>query len=121
MPACAARRDGKLVRKCPRQTAGAVGDDVADQRAERREREQQHEQRDDLERDVDEPPPAAADGRDVERSVAAHAYSSRNRSRSQALTRFRPNVPRNSSMPTAKIVRYSSVPCGVSPRLTCTM
>ena len=50
-----------------------------------------------------------------------HGYSSRKRSRSQVLTRFSPNVIRNSSMPTAKMVRYSSVPCGVSPRLTCTM
>ena len=41
--------------------------------------------------------------------------------RSQVLTRFKTKVIRKSSMPTAKIVRYSIVPCGVSPRLTCTM
>src|SRR5574341_865166 len=37
------------------------------------------------------------------------------------LTRLSAKVLRNSIIPTAKIVRYSSVPVGVSPRLTCTM
>ena len=53
--------------------------------------------------------------------LRAHAYSSRKRSRSQALARFSTKVLTNSSVPTAKIVRYLSVPCGVSPMLTCTI
>ena len=84
----------------------AIGEHVVDQRAERGQGDHQRRGRDDLEDEV---------------GVLPHAYSSRNRSRSQVLIKFRPKVIANSSMPTAKMVRYSSVPCGVSPRLTCTM
>ena len=48
-------------------------------------------------------------------------YAADTEARSQFDARLSTNVLTKRSMPTAKIVRYSSVPAGVSPRLTCTI
>ena len=77
------------------EASGAIRHDVEDERGERRQRDQQRAERHQLEDEV---------------GVLPHAYSSRNRSRSHVLIRFRVKVMANSSMPTAKIVRYSIVP-----------
>ena len=122
MPASSARRDGMLVMNAHDSRPHAVVQDVVDQRGERDQREHHRQQAEGAEQPVAHVAQRAPrrHGGDVERH-RAHAYSSRNRFRSQIDTRFSTKVLRNSSMPTAKIVRYSSVPAGVSPRLTCTM
>ena len=98
---------------------GAVTPDGGHQHGEGAERHGQYDERDRLEDQVGAP---AAGRRGVRAEADGHQlYSSRKRARSQLLSRLSANVIRKSSMPTAKMVRYSSVPCGVSPRLTCTM
>ena len=119
MPASAGRRDGMLVRNCQLSRPVAVEDDVDEQRRQRRERQREHDDGHRLNEQVTRMPDGPAPGRGG--ADGAHAYSSRYRRRSQLLMKFSANVIRKSSMPTAKIVRYSSVPAGVSPRLTWTM
>jgi hypothetical protein len=51
----------------------------------------------------------------------AGLYNVRNRSRTHKLTQFITKVITNNIVPTAKIVWYSNVPCGVSPSDTWTM
>jgi len=50
-----------------------------------------------------------------------HWYCSRTRASTHWLARLSASVMRNRVVPTAKMVLYSRVPKGVSPRLTCTM
>jgi Cu+-exporting ATPase len=52
---------------------------------------------------------------------AAHSYTSRNRRSTTRLMAFMTSVMRKRTRPTAKMVLYSMLPYGVSPRLTCTM
>ena len=109
MPAASARRDGSLVRKAQEMRPSAVVQHVVDEHRQGGEREQHDEHA-----EARQQPVAGV-------ACADHAYSSRKRLRSQVEMRLSANVLTKSSMPTAKIVRYSSVPAGVSPRLTCTM
>src|SRR5262249_47735789 len=53
--------------------------------------------------------------------VEAHSYFSRMRLTNHWATMLSDIVTMNSARPTAKIVRYSIVPSGVSPWLICTM
>ena len=81
MPACAARRDGKLVMKSHDRRPAPSATMSQIERAEGGERDQQHEQRERLEGDVGDPPPgdgpAAACAAERDGAGLAHAYSSR--------------------------------------------
>src|SRR5690606_33465483 len=48
-----------------------------------------------------------------------HSYTSRNRRSTKMLMMLIASVTAKSTSPTAKIVRYSTVPCGSSPMLVC--
>ena len=122
MPACDARRDEKLVMKFHDSRPAPSRHDVPDERAPAPPARREHEQRQrtwngDGGSTISPADPIGRRGALPVRSrvLLAEALAQ------PGADQVQPNVPMNSSMPTAKIVRYSSVPCGVSPRLTCTM
>ena len=114
MPASAGRRDGRLVRNCQLRRPQPSAEHVVEQRAQRDQREHHDDNGHRLKQDI-----AHQTAQKQRADCAArlggtldHAYSSRNRRRRRLLARLRTNVITNSSMPTAKIVRYSMRACG---------
>src|SRR5262245_22800422 len=95
----------------PAQPCLAVDENVHQQCRQCRQRDHQRGQGGDLKHEI---------GAMVALRGRHQTYLSRTRSRSHMLTPLSANVPTNSSRPTAKIVLYSSVPRGASPRLTWT-
>ena len=93
----------------PRQAAEAIAHDVVEQRAERRQRQERAPAAERRQQPIAEQlPQTTCDRRRF--GCSRHAYSSRKPFRSQMDIMFSTKVLTNSSMPTAKIVRYSSVP-----------
>jgi len=62
-----------------------------------------------------------ADRFDLGVGHVGHQYTSRKRLRSRWPSTLNSSVMSNSTRPTAKMLWYSRLPCGRSPRLTCTM